>query len=124
VRLLVVDDSLIMRKMVLRALRLAAIEFDEILEAGDGFEALQLVGRNPPELIICDVHMPRLDGLKFTGTIRKTYPSERVKIIILTSKASAENRDLAKKVGADMFLTKPFSPEDLARSVSDLLQHG
>lgn len=123
-RLLVVDDSLIMRKMVLRALRLAAIHFDEILEAGDGFEALQAVGRNPPGLIICDVNMPRLDGLKFVGTLRKSYPKERVKIIILTSKASAENRDLAQKVGADMFLAKPFTPEDLARSVSDLIQHG
>jgi two-component system, chemotaxis family, chemotaxis protein CheY len=65
IRVLIVDDSRYMRKVVELCLRQAGIALAQVLEAGNGFEALGLVRNNPVDLILCDIDMPVIDGLEF-----------------------------------------------------------
>lgn len=65
IRVLIVDDSAVMRKIVERSLRLADIKIAEVLEAGDGAEALGVLNKGKVDLILCDINMPVMDGLEF-----------------------------------------------------------
>jgi two-component system chemotaxis response regulator CheY len=121
-RLLVVDDSFTMRKMLVRSLQLAGMKFDEVLEANDGLEALGLIGRDPPNLIICDINMPKLDGLKFLAAVRKQHKADRVKMVILTSKAAKSIEENAMRAGCNGFFAKPFVAEELAKKLEEILR--
>lgn len=68
---LVIDDSAMMRKVVLRVLKMAEIEFDTVLEAGDGVEALALLRANKVELIMCDINMPNMTGLQLLQQVKE-----------------------------------------------------
>ncbi|MBI4511820.1 MAG: response regulator [Deltaproteobacteria bacterium] len=122
-RLLVVDDSFTMRRLLIRALRMGGLEFSDVKEAGDGLEALAAVGKDPPELIICDINMPKLDGLKFLAALRKLYNSSQCKIVMLTAKAAKATEEAARKAGADGFLAKPFVAEEIAQQIHQII-HG
>ena len=65
IRALIVDDSSVMRKIVERSLRQAGIELEKVVEAGNGAEALAALGKEPVDLILCDINMPVMDGLEF-----------------------------------------------------------
>lgn len=120
-KLLVVDDSFTMRKMLVRSLRLAGMKFDDVLEANDGLEALSMIGGDPPDLIICDINMPKLDGLKFLAAVRKQHKSERVKMVILTSKAAKTTEANAMRAGCNGFFAKPFVAEELAEKLEAIM---
>ncbi|MFH0900903.1 MAG: response regulator [Pseudomonadota bacterium] len=120
-KLLIVDDSLAHRKRLIRALRETGLEFSAIFEASDGLEALALVSKNRPDLIILDINMPKLDGMKFLVTLRRTYSSAQVKVIVLTAQGGKTTEEAAQRAGADGFFTKPYVAEDLAKKASELL---
>ena len=119
-KLLIVDDSFTMRSMLIRALRENGVEGD-VRQAGDGLEALAMVNKDPPELVICDFSMPKLDGLKFVLAVRQRFTTQQVKIIMLTAKSTQATKDSAIHAGVDKFLAKPFVGEEIARYVRDLL---
>ena len=121
--LLVVDDSSTMRQMVIRALRQQGLEFADIREAGDGMAAVGAVMSKKPDLIITDLAMPVLDGLKFVRTVRRTHSRAAVRVIVLTSKATKAITEALVAMSVDEVVPKPFHPETLAnivRRVMDL----
>jgi two-component system KDP operon response regulator KdpE len=114
--ILVVDDEPRMTKFVRMNLEL---EGYRVAEASNGLEALDKVKNDLPDLVILDVNMPELDGFETLKLIRQTGS---VPVIILTVKADEEDRIHGLELGADDYVTKPFSPRELASRVKAVLR--
>ena len=101
----------------------ATLEDDQIrvLEAADGETALELAQAAHPDVILLDVHMPRLDGLEVCCRLRSDRQFEQTKIILLTAAAQAADEARGLAAGADHYLTKPFSPIRLLSLVQSLV---
>src|SRR5438105_11023421 len=113
---LVVDDEPRMTKFVRMNLEL---EGYRVAEASNGIEALQKVKNDLPDLVVLDVNMPELDGFETLRLIRQTGA---VPVIMLTVKGDEEDRIKGLELGADDYVTKPFSPRELASRVKAVLR--
>jgi CheY-like chemotaxis protein len=107
----------------MRLLVTATIASDQItvLEAADGDEAWTLIERHRPELVLLDVQMPGQTGIELTHRIRTDPNLVGTRIVILTSKAQATDVASGLAAGADLYLTKPFSPISLLTYVEQAL---
>jgi len=119
---LIVDDDRFIRKLIRTTLEDVA-EF-ELHEAGDGVEALELARRERPALVFLDVDMPRLDGIETCRQLREHDGRGQTTIVMLTAAHEEAVERSAEAAGADLFLTKPFSPLDLLRLVDGLAGDG
>ena len=115
---LVVDDDPFIRKLI--ATTLEDVAQFELHEAGDGIEALDVARREGPSLVFLDVDMPRLDGIDACRRLRAEERTSATTIVMLTAAHSDAVERQAEEAGADLFLTKPFSPLDLLRLVDQL----
>jgi CheY-like chemotaxis protein len=115
---LVVDDDPFVRKLIATTLEDVA-EF-ELHEAADGVEALDIALRERPTLVFLDVDMPRLDGIEACRRMRADDTSAGATIVMLTAAHGDSVEREAEDAGADLFLTKPFSPLELLRLVDRL----
>ncbi|MGH3049409.1 MAG: response regulator transcription factor [Gaiellaceae bacterium] len=113
---LVVDDEAIVRDVVVRYLQRDGYR---TLEAADGDEALRLLDDDPPALVVLDVMLPRTDGLEVCRRIRARSD---LPIIMLTARGEEADRIVGLELGADDYVTKPFSPRELAVRVRNLLK--
>jgi two-component system chemotaxis response regulator CheY len=118
-RILLVDDSSVMRKIVARAIRQTGLDVDVTAEAGNGKEALTVLQGQPVDLVVCDWNMPEMNGLEFISEARKTH---KTPIMMLTTEGTADKSQQAMAAGADAYLTKPFTPETLQQKLKLLLQ--
>jgi DNA-binding response OmpR family regulator len=116
VKILVVDDDLELSSLIGYALRQAGYM---VVEAADGDAALEAFERESPALVILDVNLPRLSGLEVCRRIRAT---SRVPVMMLTVRSAEEDQVQALDLGADDYLTKPFSPRTLLARVRALLR--
>ena len=116
-KILVVDDDAELSGLVAFALKQAGYF---VLEAGDGVQGLQVVGAERPDLVILDVNMPRLNGFEVLQRLRADGIATPV--LMLTVRSSEEDQVHALDLGADDFLTKPFSPRTLLARVRALLR--
>jgi CheY-like chemotaxis protein len=115
---LIVDDDPFIRKLI--ATTLEDVAGFELREAADGEEALAMARAEPPRLVFLDVDMPRLDGIATTEALRADPLTSTATIVILTAAHSEEVEARASAAGADLFLTKPFSPLDLLRLLDNI----
>ena len=115
---LIVDDDEFIRKLIATTLEDVA-EF-ELYEAADGLEALEVARRERPSLVFLDVDMPRLDGIETCRRLREEDATDELTIVMLTATHGDRVESEAEQAGADLFLTKPFSPLDLLRLVDQL----
>ena len=116
-RVLVVDDDRTVSDVVCRYLEHAGYEVDH---AGDGAAALAAVARRPPQLVVLDLMLPKIDGLQVCRRLRAR--PEGVPIIMLTALGDEADRVLGLQLGADDYLTKPFSPRELVLRVGSVLR--
>ena len=114
---LVVDDSLSMRHVLSTTITKAGWS---VLQARDGLDALEVVHRStqPPDAILLDIEMPRMDGYEFLSTIRAVPAYARLPIVMLTSRGSEKHRDKAKALGATAYLVKPFKDDVLIETIT------
>lgn len=124
-RLMIVDDSPVMRAFVKRTVALSGFETSEILEASNGREALDRLraraGAPPVDLILTDINMPVMDGEQFISEL-KADPSLHAIPVVVVSTDSTENRVGALlRLGASDYVRKPFPPERLSEVLSGLL---
>jgi len=118
---LVVDDSAMMRKVVLRVLKMADVEFESTLEAGDGNEALEMLRRGADfDFMLLDVNMPGMSGLECVKTLRDAGLQTPMKVMMVTTEDDHSFIRRALEYGADEFLMKPFTPESLREKLSML----
>ncbi|MBA3745979.1 MAG: response regulator [Solirubrobacterales bacterium] len=115
---LIVDDDPFIRKLIMTTLE--GVSAFELHEARDGEEAVQAAHRESPKLVFLDIDMPRLDGIEACRQMRADPAMTSAKIVMLTATAEESARERANEAGADYFLTKPFSPLELLRLVTEL----
>jgi len=118
-RILVVDDEPEAVELVEFNLRQAGYD---VASAGDGAEALKKAHDAQPNLVILDLMLPEVDGLEVCKMLRRDPATASLPIIMLTAKAAEIDRVLGLELGADDYITKPFSPRELVLRVKNLLQ--
>ena len=119
---LVIDDSRAVRMIIGQILREIAIE---VIEAGNGVEALEQMKRHPHiELLLVDWNMPQMDGFEFVRTVRADRAYDSVRILMVTSESQREQVNKALNAGADEYLMKPFNKDILVAKLNllDVLQ--
>jgi two-component system chemotaxis response regulator CheY len=121
VRALIVDDSSVMRKIVERALRQAGLETMVVHEAGSGTEGLDLLRAKQVDLILSDINMPSMDGLEFLRQLRAQNLAPGVPVVMITTESSEEHVKQAILAGAQGYIRKPFTAEQVKERVLPLL---
>ncbi len=117
--ILVVDDSSVMRKIVIRSLRQAGYGDHEVVEAEDGAEALASIRSSTPDVVLSDWNMPNMSGLELVTALRAE--GNEVPFGFVTSESTAEQFAAGIGAGAAFLLSKPFTAEDLAANLGAIL---
>ena len=117
-KILIVDDEAIMRRNLGKILRL---ENFETLEAGDGKSAIELARTQLPDLILCDVSMPEVDGHSVLSALREIPHTARIPFIFLTARGERSDVRTGMTLGADDYLIKPIGVSDLLAAISTRL---
>lgn len=118
---LIVDDSNTMRKIVSRALRQAGLDFDEILEASDGQEALAVLADNKVDVVLSDINMPNMNGLEFLKAKAEDPAIKDIPVVMISTETGADIIDEAKSYGAKGAIKKPFTPDLINETLGALL---
>lgn len=118
-KVLIVDDSPTMRRMLRAAL--ASGGFD-VVEGADGSEGLARLREQPVDLVITDVNMPVMDGLRFLQELRAEPAHRAIPVLVLTTEAQRETKELGRRLGATGWMVKPFAPEALLQTVGKVLR--
>jgi DNA-binding response OmpR family regulator len=105
-RILVIDDEPPVRENLVRFLRL---EGYEPMEAGDGLSGVELAMRAPPDLVLCDLNMPRLDGCGVLARLRANTATAAVPFVFLTASTDIDDARIGYLLGASEYVTKPFN---------------
>jgi len=120
-KVLLVDDDPVI-------LKLLQVNFEmegyTVVCANDGVEGLEKARSERPDIVLCDIMMPRMDGLEVTRELKGSDDTKDIPIILLSAKAQASDVQAGKDMGADDYLTKPFDPLELLERVSELLEGG
>ena len=117
-KILLVDDE--PNIVLLLETRLKANGFD-VVSAADGLAALEAVKKEKPDLIILDLMLPKMDGYKVCGLLKKDTRFSKIPILIFTARAQAEDVKLGQELGADAYLVKPFDPKTLLEKIQELI---
>ncbi|GLH30508.1 two-component system response regulator [Acetobacter pasteurianus] len=116
IRVLTVDDSKTIQVMLRKALESAGYE---VIQGGDGVEGLEALraSSSPPNAIITDINMPRMDGFEFIEAVRKIPEYRHIPMLCLTTESDPEKKLRAKKAGATGWIVKPFNAESLIAAI-------
>jgi two-component system chemotaxis response regulator CheY len=110
--ILVVDDSAVMRAMIIRTLRLSGVPLGEVIEAGNGVEAIERVADHWVDLMLLDINMPVMDGAAVIERLRADPLTESLPIVVVSTERSETRVAALRAQGVD-FVHKPFTPEQL-----------
>jgi two-component system, chemotaxis family, chemotaxis protein CheY len=116
---LVVDDSKVMREMVIACLR--AREGLSFTQAGSGLEAIERLSLRPFDLVILDLNMPDIGGVEVIEFVRSQDELRTLPILVLTTRGDEGSRERVLTAGASRYMTKPFAPEIISAEVDALL---
>jgi DNA-binding response OmpR family regulator len=117
-RVLVVDDSPVIRQLISVNLEMEGFE---VITAVDGQDALEKILTAVPDVMTIDVKMPRLDGFETVALVRSDPRTAQLKVAMVTACAQESDVRRGAEVGVDAFITKPFDPSNLVRTVRDLV---
>jgi CheY-like chemotaxis protein len=116
---LVVDDDPVIQKLL-------QVNFEmegyAVITAGDGVEGLERARAERPDIVICDIMMPRMDGLEVARRLKGDPDTAGIPIVLLSAKAQQADVAAGEATGADEYVTKPFDPLDLLQRVAGLLE--
>lgn len=119
---LVVDDSAAIRKILLRVLSQTDLPVGKVHEASDGVEALKIMNSDSVNLVLSDVNMPNMDGLQFLTTVRANAHWKAVSVIMITTEGSQAKVLEAVQLGANGYVRKPFTAEQIKEKVLSCLK--
>ncbi len=118
-QVLIVDDEPAIREMIAVALEMADYDY---LEAGDAREAHTLIIDQKPDLILLDWMLPGVSGIEFARRLKRDQSTSEIPLIMLTAKTEEDNKIQGLEVGADDYITKPFSPRELVARLKAVLR--
>lgn len=118
---LIVDDSVAIRKILQRVLRQTEIPIGNIIEAGDGKEALELLKTKTVGLALLDINMPNMDGLELLGHLRASEPWTNLPIIMVSTEGSQTKVLKALEMGASGYVRKPFNADQIKEKLVEIL---
>jgi twitching motility two-component system response regulator PilH len=115
---LIVDDSAMVREMISDHLRGYGFQ---VMEAIDGVHGMEQMQAAPPDLVITDIVMPRMNGYEFCRWVKGNANTQRIPVIMCTTKGEEFDRYWGMKQGADAYITKPYQPIDMVNAINKLL---
>ncbi len=118
-RILIIEDEEQMVEML--KMRLEANNY-EVLSTDDGKKGLEMAQKQNPDLIILDLMIPKMDGFKVCGLLKRDSRYSRIPIILFTARAQESDKRMGKEIGADAYITKPFEPKVLLEKIEELLK--
>ncbi|MBE9504855.1 MAG: response regulator [Proteobacteria bacterium] len=118
-KVLVVDDSPTMRQLIVFALK--RLRDVSITEANDGVDGLKKISADKFDLVLTDINMPVMDGLKLVSLIRSDATHKDVPIVVITTEGGLEDKNRAIALGANSYITKPIQANHVLTVVKDLL---
>ena len=121
ITVLIVDDSSVMRKIVERSLRQAGLEIGQVLEAGNGLEALAVLNQQKVNLVLCDINMPAMDGLEFVKQLPSVENAKGVPVVMITTEGSEGHVVQALSAGARGYIRKPFTADQVKEHILPVL---
>ncbi len=114
--ILVVDDSSVMRAIIIKALRLSQLPLGEVHQAANGKEALKVLEENWVDLALVDINMPVMDGEEMMNHLRQNPATAQLPVIVVSTEGSETRKEVLRQKGAS-FVHKPFTPETLRDAV-------
>lgn len=117
-RILVVDDEVHIANIIKLTLE---HEGFEALVANDGADGLRLAREEKPDLILLDLMLPSIDGYKVCRLLKFDDKYKHIPIVLLSAMGEAQDRELGRQVGADLYISKPFKPDELVENIRQLL---
>jgi DNA-binding response OmpR family regulator len=121
---LIVDDEQHIRLLIEQTLEELEDDGVELLTASDGDEAVSVVEHHRPDLVFLDVMMPKRNGFEVCRTIKEELGMTDTYVVLLTAKGQAYDREQGLAAGADLYMTKPFDPDELLRRAREVLGLG
>jgi len=118
---LVVDDSAVMRRMVVKSLSVGGLQINQVFEAAGGQQALDILNAQWIDLVLCDINMPEMNGIELVERMTSDPLTAKVPVVMVTTERSEARISRLKELGVTGYLTKPFRPEMLARTVREVL---
>lgn len=118
-KILVVDDSPTMRQLIVFALK--RLREVSITEASDGVDGLKKISSEKFDLILTDINMPVMDGLKLVSLIRSDAAHKEIPIVVITTEGGQEDKNRAMALGANSYITKPIQAQHIVTVVKELL---
>ena len=115
---LIVDDSAAIRKILQRVLHQAEVPLGNVIEAGDGKEALEKLANQPVGLVLSDINMPNMDGIEFLRHVKANEALKTVPIIMVTTEGSKNKVMEAVELGAAGYVRKPFTAEQIKEKLA------
>ncbi|WP_319542372.1 response regulator [uncultured Pseudodesulfovibrio sp.] len=122
-KILIVDDEVHIKMLLEQTLEELEDEFEvELFTASDGEEGLEFIQKKRPDLVFLDIMMPKMNGYEVCSVVKKDSSLQGVKIILLTAKGQEVDRKQGMELGALMYMTKPFDPDEILRVSKEALE--
>jgi two-component system chemotaxis response regulator CheY len=119
---LVVDDSAAIRKILQRVLRQTGMAIHTIHEAGDGQQALTLLGTQTVDLILSDINMPKMDGLQMLAALKASDQWRHIPVVMITTEGGETKVAEAVKLGAAGYVRKPFTADQIKEKLAGIIE--
>jgi len=116
---LVVDDSSIMRSMIIKVLRISGLPIGEVYQAGNGAEALEVIDQNWVDVALVDINMPVMNGEELIDRLRENPETADLPVVVVSSEGSETRIEILRRKGAE-FVHKPFTPETIRETIADM----
>jgi DNA-binding response OmpR family regulator len=123
-KILIADDEPHIRMLMEQTLEDLEDEGVDILIAKDGEEALGMIKEHKPNIVFLDVMMPKMNGFEVCGEVKNNLKISGVYIVLLTAKGQEVDRQKGLEVGADIYMTKPFNPDDVVEKAREIIFGG
>jgi len=121
-KILIVDDSATMRKIIMRVLRQADFQSETIVEASNGVEGLQRLVSDPDiQLILSDINMPEMNGIDFVKAVRTKHDKDALPVVMITTEGGEAMVSTAMSCGANGYVTKPFTPDSIREALEKIV---
>jgi DNA-binding response OmpR family regulator len=120
-KILIVDDEAHIRLLLERTLLDFEDEGVEIITADNGADALEIIRAERPALVFLDVMMPKMNGFDVCNVVKNELKLENIYIVLLTAKGQEYDKERGEKVGANIYLTKPFDPDEICAKAEEVL---